>query len=170
MVRSYELGRSLWWRGISCLILPGSGFMHARQRAEDLRLALEAACVLEGNTPSPDGELRRGLGFPCQPRRADSRGRRGALSRQEERRTNCIVSTVLDARKISRAPADNRPLRYGNGSEPLRGQLLYLPCRQGESLPRARARFAAPAPGLRRYARSGLEKAEPKEILSVGNA
>ncbi len=100
MVRSYDwVGR--YGGEEFLLILPGSGFMHARQRAEDLRLALEAACVLEGETRIPlTASFGVASGFPASHeeliREADE-----ALYRAKRNGRNCIVSTEVDARKIS---------------------------------------------------------------------
>ncbi len=100
MVRSYDwVGR--YGGEEFLLILPGSGFMHARQRAEDLRRAFENACVTEGETRIPlTASFGVASGFPANHeeliREADA-----ALYRAKNNGRNCVVSTEIDARKIS---------------------------------------------------------------------
>ena len=67
MVRSYDwVGR--YGGEEFLLILPGSGFMHARQRAEEMRVAIADARIVDGETTiSVDRQLRRGVGLPGQP-------------------------------------------------------------------------------------------------------
>ncbi|MGB6194617.1 MAG: diguanylate cyclase [Terracidiphilus sp.] len=100
MVRSYDwVGR--YGGEEFLLILPGSGYMHARQRAEDLRVAFETACVLESKTAIPlTASFGVASGFPASHeeliREADE-----ALYRAKNNGRNCVVSIEIDARKIS---------------------------------------------------------------------
>ena len=100
MVRSYDwVGR--YGGEEFLLILPGSGFVHARERAEDLRIAFETACVLEGETVIPlTASFGVASGFPASHedliREADA-----ALYRAKNNGRNCVVATEIDLRRMS---------------------------------------------------------------------
>jgi diguanylate cyclase (GGDEF)-like protein len=100
MVRSYDwVGR--YGGEEFLLILPGSGYMHARQRAEDLRIAFELARVQDGNTIIPiTASFGVASGFPASHeeliREADA-----ALYRAKDSGRNCVVATEVDSRKMS---------------------------------------------------------------------
>jgi diguanylate cyclase (GGDEF)-like protein len=100
MVRSYDwVGR--YGGEEFLLILPGSGFMHARERAEDLRIAFENALVQEGETVIPlTASFGVASGFPASHedliREADA-----ALYRAKDNGRNCVVATEIDSRKMS---------------------------------------------------------------------
>ncbi|HSZ16497.1 MAG TPA: diguanylate cyclase [Terracidiphilus sp.] len=98
MVRTYDwVGR--YGGEEFLLILPGSGFTHARQRAEDLREALQNAPVQEGeHTISLTASFGVASGFPSSHeeliREADE-----ALYRAKNSGRNCVVATEIDSRK-----------------------------------------------------------------------
>jgi diguanylate cyclase len=100
MVRSYDwVGR--YGGEEFLLILPGSGFMHARERAEDLRIAFENARVQEGEAVIPlTASFGVASGFPASHedliREADA-----ALYRAKDNGRNCVVATEIDSRKMS---------------------------------------------------------------------
>jgi diguanylate cyclase (GGDEF)-like protein len=100
MVRSYDwVGR--YGGEEFLLILPGSGYMHARQRAEDLRMAFETACVREGEGAiSLTASFGVASGFPASHeeliREADA-----ALYRAKNNGRNCVVAMEVDARKMT---------------------------------------------------------------------
>jgi diguanylate cyclase (GGDEF)-like protein len=100
MVRSYDwVGR--YGGEEFLLILPGSGFMHARERAEELRVAIETACIEEGDTTIPlTASFGVASGFPASHeeliREADA-----ALYRAKADGRNCVVATEIDSRKMS---------------------------------------------------------------------
>jgi diguanylate cyclase (GGDEF)-like protein len=100
MVRSYDwVGR--YGGEEFLLILPGSGFMSAHQRAEDLRIAFETACVLEGEAEIPlTASFGVASGFPSSHeeliREADA-----ALYRAKNNGRNCVVATEIDSRKMT---------------------------------------------------------------------
>ena len=104
MVRSYDwVGR--YGGEEFLLILPGSGYMHARERAEDIRLAFEKARVKEGeNVIALTASFGVASGFPANHedliREADA-----ALYRAKDKGRNCVVATEMDSRKISRIRA-----------------------------------------------------------------
>jgi diguanylate cyclase (GGDEF)-like protein len=79
------------------LILPGTGFMQARQRAEELRIAIaEARIVVEGETIPLTASFGVASGFPDSHeqliREADA-----ALYRAKSNGRNCIVATEVGA-------------------------------------------------------------------------
>ena len=83
------------------LILPGSGFNHARQRAEELRLAIQAAIVKDGETAIPiTASFGVASGFPDNSedliRKADE-----ALYRAKHNGRNCVMATEVDARRMT---------------------------------------------------------------------
>jgi diguanylate cyclase (GGDEF)-like protein len=99
MVRTYDwVGR--YGGEEFLLILPGSGYMHARQRAEDLRTAIESTPALEGSSNSIPLTASFGVasGFPSSHeeliREADE-----ALYRAKNSGRNCVVATEIDSRK-----------------------------------------------------------------------
>ncbi len=100
MVRSYDwVGR--YGGEEFLLIMPGSGFTHARQRAEDLRIAFEMARVQEGSTIIPlTASFGVASGFPASHeeliREADA-----ALYRAKDNGRNCVMATEIDARKMT---------------------------------------------------------------------
>jgi diguanylate cyclase (GGDEF)-like protein len=101
MVRTYDwVGR--YGGEEFLLILPGSGFMHARQRAEELRLAIQTARVEEGETVIPlTASFGVASGFPTSHeeliREADA-----ALYRAKNSGRNCVVATEVDTRRVAR--------------------------------------------------------------------
>jgi diguanylate cyclase (GGDEF)-like protein len=98
MVRTYDwVGR--YGGEEFLLILPGSGFMHARQRAEELRAAIQNTPVQEGDTTiSLTASFGVASGFPSGHeeliREADE-----ALYRAKNSGRNCVVATEIDSRK-----------------------------------------------------------------------
>jgi diguanylate cyclase (GGDEF)-like protein len=98
MVRSYDwVGR--YGGEEFLLVLPGSGFMQARQRAEELRVAIaEAQVVVEGVTISLTASFGVASGFPNSHeqliREADA-----ALYRAKSNGRNCVVAAEMNARK-----------------------------------------------------------------------
>ncbi len=103
MVRSYDwVGR--YGGEEFLLILPGSGFTQARQRAEELRVAIaEAGVLVEGDvTISLTASFGVASGFPVSHeeliREADA-----ALYRAKNNGRNCIVATEIGAGKESAA-------------------------------------------------------------------
>jgi diguanylate cyclase (GGDEF)-like protein len=100
MVRSYDwVGR--YGGEEFLLILPGSGFLQARERAEDLRLAFENARVQEDDTVIPlTASFGVASGFPASHedliREADA-----ALYRAKDNGRNCVVATEIDSRRMS---------------------------------------------------------------------
>lgn len=104
MVRSYDwVGR--YGGEEFLLILPGSGFMHARERAEELRVAIAEARVVHGDTTiSLTASFGVASGFPASHeeliREADA-----ALYRAKSNGRNCIVATEIGAGKESATTA-----------------------------------------------------------------
>jgi diguanylate cyclase (GGDEF)-like protein len=100
MVRSYDwVGR--YGGEEFLLILPGSGYVHARQRAEELRIAVQNACVQDGEHTIPlTASFGVASGFPSSHeeliREADE-----ALYRAKNSGRNCVVATEIDARKVA---------------------------------------------------------------------
>jgi len=100
MVRTYDwVGR--YGGEEFLLILPGSGFVHARQRAEELRIAVQNACVQDGEHTIPlTASFGVASGFPMSHeeliREADE-----ALYRAKNSGRNCVVATEIDARKVA---------------------------------------------------------------------
>ncbi len=98
MVRTYDwVGR--YGGEEFLLILPGSGFTHAKQRAEELRAAIQAIRVFEGDNAIPlTASFGVASGFPFGHeeliREADT-----ALYRAKSNGRNCVVSTEVDARR-----------------------------------------------------------------------
>ncbi len=98
MVRTYDwVGR--YGGEEFLLILPGSGFMHARERAEELRIAIQEACVREGETAIPlTASFGVASGFPAGHeeliREADE-----ALYKAKNSGRNRVVATEIDARR-----------------------------------------------------------------------
>ena len=73
--------------------------MHARQRAEELRIAIQEACVRDGETAIPlTASFGVASGFPPSHeeliREADE-----ALYRAKNSGRNCVVATEIDARR-----------------------------------------------------------------------
>lgn len=101
MVRTYDwVGR--YGGEEFLLILPGAGYMHARQRAEELRIAIQTARVEEGETLIPlTASFGVASGFPTSHeeliREADA-----ALYRAKNNGRNCVVAMELDTRAIAR--------------------------------------------------------------------
>jgi len=104
MVRSYDwVGR--YGGEEFLLILPGSSFVHAQQRAEELREALATAQVRDGETRIP---VTASFGVACGfavahedlIRRADQ-----ALYLAKNKGRNCVVSVEVDARKAAQHAA-----------------------------------------------------------------
>lgn len=100
MVRSYDwVGR--YGGEEFLLILPGSGYKHARERADDLRVAFETARVVEGQTTIPlTASFGVASGFPASHeeliREADE-----ALYRAKNNGRNCVVAIEVDSRKMT---------------------------------------------------------------------
>jgi diguanylate cyclase (GGDEF)-like protein len=98
MVRTYDwVGR--YGGEEFLLILPGSGFVHARQRAEELRIAVQECCVKEGETMIPlTASFGVASGFPAGHeeliREADE-----ALYKAKNSGRNRVVATEIDARR-----------------------------------------------------------------------
>ena len=98
MVRTYDwVGR--YGGEEFLLILPGSGFVHARQRAEELRIAIQEACVKDGETAIPlTASFGVASGFPSGHeeliREADE-----ALYRAKNEGRNRVVATEIDTRR-----------------------------------------------------------------------
>lgn len=92
------------------LILPGSSFLHAQQRAEELRQALETARLKDGSTLIPvTASFGVACGFAVSHedliRRADE-----ALYRAKNQGRNCVVAVEVDARRAARHSVEaNRP-------------------------------------------------------------
>ena len=104
MVRTYDwVGR--YGGEEFLLILPGSGFMHARQRAEEMRVALQDACILDGETKiSVTASFGVASGFPASHEEliheADA-----ALYRAKDNGRNCVVATEMAAHQVAKTPA-----------------------------------------------------------------
>ncbi len=104
MVRSYDwVGR--YGGEEFLLILPGSGFMHARQRAEELRVAIAEARIVQGDAIiSLTASFGVASGFPTSHeeliREADA-----ALYRAKSNGRNCIVAKEIGAAKESATKA-----------------------------------------------------------------
>jgi diguanylate cyclase (GGDEF)-like protein len=100
MVRTYDwVGR--YGGEEFLLILPGSGFVHARQRAEELRIALQEACIKDGDTVIPlTASFGVASGFPSGHeeliREADD-----ALYKAKNSGRNCVVATEIDTRRMA---------------------------------------------------------------------
>jgi diguanylate cyclase (GGDEF)-like protein len=100
MVRSYDwVGR--YGGEEFLLILPGSGFTQARERAEELRIAIQSACVKEGDTMIPlTASFGVASGLPASHeeliREADE-----ALYRAKNNGRNCVVAVEADSRKMT---------------------------------------------------------------------
>jgi diguanylate cyclase (GGDEF)-like protein len=98
MVRTYDwVGR--YGGEEFLLILPGSGYVHARQRAEELRIAVQNACLQDGEHTIPlTASFGVASGFPSSHeeliREADE-----ALYRAKNSGRNCVVATEIDSRK-----------------------------------------------------------------------
>ncbi|HEY6491429.1 MAG: diguanylate cyclase [Terracidiphilus sp.] len=98
MVRTYDwVGR--YGGEEFLLILPGSGYNHARQRAEELRTAIQNMQVQEGqNGITLTASFGVASGFPTSHeqliREADE-----ALYRAKNSGRNCVVATEIDSRK-----------------------------------------------------------------------
>jgi diguanylate cyclase (GGDEF)-like protein len=98
MVRTYDwVGR--YGGEEFLLILPGSGFVHARQRAEELRMAIQEACVKDGGTTIPlTASFGVASGFPSGHeeliREADE-----ALYKAKGTGRNRVVAMEIDARR-----------------------------------------------------------------------
>jgi diguanylate cyclase (GGDEF)-like protein len=94
MVRSYDwVGR--YGGEEFLLVLPGSGFMQARDRAEELRIAIEETRVVDGNNIiSLSASFGVASGFPISAeeliREADA-----ALYRAKNNGRNCVVATEI---------------------------------------------------------------------------
>ena len=99
MVRTYDwVGR--YGGEEFLLILPGSGFAQARQRAEELRMAIQKASVHEGENKIPvTASFGVASGFPSSHeeliREADT-----ALYRAKNNGRNCVVSVEVDERRL----------------------------------------------------------------------
>ncbi len=104
MVRTYDwVGR--YGGEEFLLILPGSGFMNARQRAEEMRVALEEAIILDSGTKiSVTGSFGVASGFPASHEEmiheADA-----ALYRAKDNGRNCVVATELGVHIEAATPA-----------------------------------------------------------------
>ena len=100
MVRTYDwVGR--YGGEEFLLILPGSGFMHAKQRAEELRIAIQDACVKDGETAIPlTASFGVASGFPASHeeliREADE-----ALYKAKNGGRNCVMATEIDTRRAT---------------------------------------------------------------------
>jgi diguanylate cyclase (GGDEF)-like protein len=100
MVRTYDwVGR--YGGEEFLLILPGSGYMHARQRADDLRQAIQGTQVRTGeNSISLTASFGVASGFPASHeeliREADE-----ALYRAKNSGRNCVVASEIDSRAAS---------------------------------------------------------------------
>lgn len=98
MVRTYDwVGR--YGGEEFLLILPGSGFVHARQRADELRIAIQEACVKDGETSIPlTASFGVASGFPSGHeeliREADE-----ALYKAKNGGRNRVVATEIDSRR-----------------------------------------------------------------------
>ena len=104
MVRTYDwVGR--YGGEEFLLILPGSSFVHARQRAEELRVAIAEARVVAGDTTiSLTASFGVASGYPASHeeliREADA-----ALYRAKNNGRNCIVATEVGVGKESTTSA-----------------------------------------------------------------
>ncbi len=104
MVRTYDwVGR--YGGEEFLLILPGSGFMHARQRAEEMRVALQDACILDDKTKiSVTASFGVASGFPASHEEmiheADA-----ALYRAKDNGRNCVVAIELGSHQVAKTPA-----------------------------------------------------------------
>lgn len=104
MVRTYDwVGR--YGGEEFMLILPGSGFMNARQRAEEMRVALEKARIVDGDTTiSVTGSFGVASGLPASHEEmiheADA-----ALYRAKDNGRNCVVAIELGSHSETEAPA-----------------------------------------------------------------
>ncbi|HXR39955.1 MAG TPA: diguanylate cyclase [Terracidiphilus sp.] len=77
------------------LILPGSGFAGARVRAEELRLAVQAACVDDGETVIPiTASFGVASGFPSD-YEALIHAADAALYRAKNNGRNCVIATEI---------------------------------------------------------------------------
>jgi diguanylate cyclase (GGDEF)-like protein len=100
MVRTYDwVGR--YGGEEFLLILPGSGFTHAKQRAEELRIAVQMARVQEGETLIPltaSFGVASGYAMSYEEliREADE-----ALYRAKNNGRNCVVAVEVDTRRMS---------------------------------------------------------------------
>lgn len=98
MVRTYDwVGR--YGGEEFLLILPGSGFVHARQRADELRIAIQEACVKDGDTAIPlTASFGVASGFPASHeeliREADE-----ALYKAKNSGRNRVVAIEIDSRR-----------------------------------------------------------------------
>ena len=98
MVRTYDwVGR--YGGEEFLLILPGSGFVHARQRADELRIAIQEACVKDGDTAIPlTASFGVASGFPASHeeliREADE-----ALYKAKNSGRNRVVAMEIDSRR-----------------------------------------------------------------------
>jgi len=98
MVRTYDwVGR--YGGEEFLLILPGSGFVHARQRADELRIAIQEACVKDGETAIPlTASFGVASGFPSSHeeliREADE-----ALYKAKNSGRNRVVAMEIDTRR-----------------------------------------------------------------------
>jgi diguanylate cyclase (GGDEF)-like protein len=79
------------------LILPGSGLDNARIRAEQLRLAIESAHILDGDrTIQVTASLGVASGFPLAYERV-VHAVDAALYRAKHNGRNCVVATEMEA-------------------------------------------------------------------------
>jgi len=80
------------------LIMPGSGFVSSRIRAEQLRAAVEAACIVDGDT---NIQVTASFGVACRSSAADFesliRAADAALYRAKDNGRNCVMTMEIDA-------------------------------------------------------------------------
>lgn len=92
------------------IVLPGSGFENARHRAEELRKAIEAAQIVDGDNPVPvTSSFGVASGFPSEDDvEAAIRAADTALYRAKENGRNCVVAVDLsmESQSAGVAPAD----------------------------------------------------------------
>lgn len=99
MVRTYDwVGR--YGGEEFLLIMPGSGFTHARERAENLRAAIESACIVDNET-----RIQLTASFGVASGFSESheqliREADAALYRAKNAGRNCVVATEMDSRKL----------------------------------------------------------------------
>ncbi|HWT67238.1 MAG TPA: diguanylate cyclase [Terracidiphilus sp.] len=109
MVRSYDwVGR--YGGEEFLLILPGSTFAHARQRAEELRQALESADVRDGEKRIP---ITASFGVACgYPRSHEELIRRAdeALYDAKDKGRNCVVAIEIESQRRPHAVGESRQL------------------------------------------------------------